>query len=199
MEPVDNQTVEKSIMSTLTATRTRQLDEVEFRNTFVDELRGEVAPDKRPRQVPGYCYSRVEPTPVRDPHLLAWSDELAEYLGLEKPDERGPAVNALAGNLVTPSMKPFAARYAGHQFGSWAGQLGDGRAISLGEVEARDGTYWEIQLKGAGPTPYSRRADGRAVLRSSLREFLCSEAMYYLGVPTTRALSLVGTDRKSVV
>jgi uncharacterized protein YdiU (UPF0061 family) len=90
-------------------------------------------------------------------------------------------------------MKPFAARYGGHQFGSWAGQLGDGRAISLGEVEARDGSYWEIQLKGAGPTPYSRRADGRAVLRSSLREFLCSEAMHYLGVPTTRALSLVGT------
>jgi serine/tyrosine/threonine adenylyltransferase len=90
-------------------------------------------------------------------------------------------------------MKPFAARYAGHQFGSWAGQLGDGRAISLGEIEARDGSWWEIQLKGAGRTPYSRRGDGRAVLRSSLREFLCSEAMHGLGVPTTRALSLVGT------
>jgi uncharacterized protein YdiU (UPF0061 family) len=88
-------------------------------------------------------------------------------------------------------MKPFAARYGGHQFGSWAGQLGDGRAISLGEVEATDGSSWEIQLKGAGPTPYSRRADGRAVLRSSLREFLCSESMHFLGVPTTRALSLV--------
>ena len=94
---------------------------------------------------------------------------------------------------MTASMKPFAARYGGHQFGSWAGQLGDGRAISLGEIEAVDGSCWEIQLKGAGPTPYSRRADGRAVLRSSLREFLCSEAMHYLGVPTTRALSLVGT------
>ena len=170
-----------------------RLDQVSFENPFVDELRGEVAPDKEPRQVPGVCYSQVEPTPVPDPHLLAWSDELGDYLGLEKPEVRGPAVAALAGNLVTPSMKPFAARYGGHQFGNWAGQLGDGRAISLGQVRARDGSPWEIQLKGAGPTPYSRRADGRAVLRSSLREFLCSEAMYYLGVPTTRALSLVAT------
>lgn len=94
---------------------------------------------------------------------------------------------------MTPAMKPFAARYGGHQFGNWAGQLGDGRAISLGEVQAGDGSFWEIQLKGAGPTPYSRRADGRAVLRSSVREFLCSEAMHHLGVPTTRALSLVVT------
>jgi uncharacterized protein YdiU (UPF0061 family) len=159
----------------------------------VEELPGEASGDRRPRQVPGYCYSRVEPTPVRDPHLLAWSEELGAYLGLEKPEERGAAVDVLAGNAVAPGMKPFAARYGGHQFGHWAGQLGDGRAISLGEVEAVDGSSWEIQLKGAGPTPYSRRADGRAVLRSSLREFLCSEAMHHLGVPTTRALSLVGT------
>ncbi|ALW86013.1 hypothetical protein AUC43_13495 [Hymenobacter sedentarius] len=171
----------------------QQLHEAEFSNTLVDELHGETAPDNRPRQVPGYTYSRVEPTPVRDPHLLAWSDDLGDYLGLARPAERGPTVDALAGNLVTDSMKPFAARYAGHQFGNWAGQLGDGRAISLGELEATDGSTWEIQLKGAGPTPYSRRADGRAVLRSSLREFVCSEAMHYLGVPTTRALSLVGT------
>ena len=90
-------------------------------------------------------------------------------------------------------MKPYAARYGGHQFGHWAGQLGDGRAITLGEVIATDGTRQELQLKGAGRTPYSRTADGRAVLRSSLREFVCSEAMYFLGVPTTRALSLVAT------
>ncbi len=170
-----------------------QIDQAQFHNSFVEELRGEVAPDKRPRQVPGVCYSRIEPTPVSDPHLLAWSDDLAAQLGLEKPTERGAAVDVLAGNRVTPSMKPFAARYGGHQFGNWAGQLGDGRAISLGQIEARDGSSWEIQLKGAGPTPYSRRADGRAVLRSSLREFLCSEAMHHLGVPTTRALSLVET------
>jgi len=89
-------------------------------------------------------------------------------------------------------MRPYAARYGGHQFGHWAGQLGDGRAITLGELTPH-GERWELQLKGAGPTPYSRTADGRAVLRSSVREFLCSEAMYFLGVPTTRALSLVAT------
>jgi len=169
------------------------LDQTPFENTFVDELRGEVSGNRGSRQVPGYHYSRVAPTPVTDPHLLAWSDELGAFLGLERPPERGPAVDALAGNLVTGSMKPFAARYGGHQFGNWAGQLGDGRAIALGQVAATDGSRWEIQLKGAGPTPYSRRGDGRAVLRSSLREFLCSEAMHHLGVPTTRALSLVGT------
>ncbi|GAB2943912.1 YdiU family protein [Hymenobacter coalescens] len=169
------------------------IDQVPFQNSFVDELRGEASGDRQPRQVPGYAYSRVTPTPVRDPHLLAWSDELAAQLGLSRPPTRGAAVEVLAGNLVTPTMKPFAARYGGHQFGNWAGQLGDGRAISLGEVVDVEGRPWEIQLKGAGPTPYSRRADGRAVLRSSLREFLCSEAMHALGVPTTRALSLVGT------
>src|SRR5690606_11591809 len=83
--------------------------------------------------------------------------------------------------------------YAGHQFGNWAGQLGDGRAITLGEWENPNGNIWELQLKGAGPTAYSRRADGRAVLRSSVREYLMSEAMHYLGIPTTRALALVTT------
>ncbi len=175
-----------------------QIDQATFKNSFVDELQGEHDAVNRPRQVPGVCYSIVGPTPVPDPHLLAWSDEMADLLGLDRPDERGPAVDLLAGNLVTPSMKPFAARYGGHQFGSWAGQLGDGRAISLGELTARDGKTWEIQLKGAGRTPYSRQGDGRAVLRSSLREFLCSEAMHHLGVPTTRALSLVGTGASVV-
>jgi uncharacterized protein YdiU (UPF0061 family) len=173
--------------------KVRALHEVEFSNSFADELAGEDTGSNRSRQAPGYCYSRVSPTPVSDPRLLAWSKELGDYLGLEPPPERGPAVDALSGNLVTASMKPFAARYGGHQFGGWAGQLGDGRALSLGEVEALDGSRWEIQLKGAGQTPYSRRGDGRAVLRSSLREFLCSEAMHWLGVPTTRALSLVAT------
>ena len=95
-------------------------------------------------------------------------------------------------------MRPYAARYGGHQFGQWADQLGDGRAITLGEVRAPDGQSWELQLKGAGRTPYSRHADGRAVLRSSVREFLCSEAMHFLGVPTTRALSLVATGEPVV-
>jgi uncharacterized protein YdiU (UPF0061 family) len=95
-------------------------------------------------------------------------------------------------------MQPYAARYGGHQFGSWAGQLGDGRAIALGETLGVDGNRYELQLKGAGRTPYSRTADGRAVLRSSVREFMCSEAMHHLGVPTTRALSLVGTGERIV-
>jgi len=172
---------------------TLPLDQLHFHNSFVDELRGEVAPDTLPRQVTGYCYSLVTPTPVRAPRLLAWADALGDYLGVARPTAQGAAVELLAGNRVAATMKPFAARYGGHQFGNWAGQLGDGRAISLGELTARDGTTWEVQLKGAGPTPYSRRADGRAVLRSSVREFLCSEAMHALGVPTTRALSLVGT------
>lgn len=171
----------------------RAIHETEFTNSYVQELPGEASGDKRPRQVPGVSYSRVEPTPVRAPRLLAWSQEMGDYLDLAWPAEQGPEVEVLAGNRLAPGMQPFAARYGGHQFGSWAGQLGDGRAISLGEVEAVDGTRWEIQLKGAGVTPYSRRGDGRAVLRSSLREFLCSEAMHWLGVPTTRALSLVAT------
>jgi uncharacterized protein YdiU (UPF0061 family) len=121
---------------------------------------------------------------------------LAEQLGLARPS--GAALDALAGNRVLPGMEPYAARYGGHQFGHWAGQLGDGRAITLGELVARDGTRQELQLKGAGETPYSRTADGRAVLRSSLREYLCSEAMHFLGVPTTRALSLVGTGEQVI-
>jgi uncharacterized protein YdiU (UPF0061 family) len=175
-----------------------QLDQATFENPFVDELRGEASGTKGSRQVPGYCYSRVTPTPVREPDLLAWSEELGAYLGLARPSARGAATALLAGNILLPGLKPFAARYGGHQFGNWAGQLGDGRAISLGQVAATDGTRQEIQLKGAGPTPYSRRADGRAVLRSSVREFLCSEAMYHLGVPTTRALSLVATGDEVV-
>lgn len=113
-------------------------------------------------------------------------------LGAARPAVTGAAVNVLAGNLVPEGMRPFAACYGGHQFGTWAGQLGDGRAMGLGDVEGPGGRL-ELQLKGAGPTAYSRRADGRAVLRSSIREFICSEAMFHLGVPTTRALALVAT------
>ena len=99
---------------------------------------------------------------------------------------------------MLPDMDPHAACYGGHQFGNWAGQLGDGRAINLGEIVNGQGERWVLQLKGAGPTPYSRTADGLAVLRSSVREFLCSEAMHHLGVPTTRALSLVTTGEDVV-
>jgi uncharacterized protein YdiU (UPF0061 family) len=115
-------------------------------------------------------------------------------LGIARPASAvSPAVEVLAGNRILPCMQPYAARYGGHQFGHWAGQLGDGRAITLGELISPNDKRYELQLKGAGKTPYSRTADGRAVLRSSVREFLCSEAMHSLGVPTTRALSLVAT------
>ncbi|RYD58569.1 MAG: YdiU family protein [Sphingobacteriales bacterium] len=162
-----------------------------FNNEFTVHFDGDRSGNSTPRQTPGVLYSLVSPTPVKAPRLLAWSDDLATQLGIAQPGEND--VSVLAGNLVTPSMQPYAACYAGHQFGHWAGQLGDGRAITLGEWPAPDGKSWELQLKGPGLTPYSRRADGRAVLRSSLREYVLSEAMHYLGVPTTRALSLVGT------
>jgi serine/tyrosine/threonine adenylyltransferase len=164
----------------------------EYKNEFVNNFPGDETGDLRPRQTPGVLYSQAQPTPVREPKLLAWSDELARELGIQKPSDEKD-ITILSGNLVTPTMQPYAACYAGHQFGNWAGQLGDGRALTLGEWEAPNGQTWELQLKGAGPTPYSRRADGRAVLRSSVREFLMSESMFYLGVPTTRALSLVTT------
>jgi uncharacterized protein YdiU (UPF0061 family) len=167
-----------------------------FRNTFVAEMPADPVAANARRQVPNASYTRVAPTPVAAPRLLAWSDALGEALGLARPSPA--AVEALAGNRVFPGMEPYAARYGGHQFGVWARQLGDGRAITLGEMVARDGSRQELQLKGAGPTPYSRTADGRAVLRSSLREFLCSEAMHFLGVPTTRALSLVGTGEQVI-
>jgi uncharacterized protein YdiU (UPF0061 family) len=129
---------------------------------------------------------------VQAPGLIGWSEELAADLGIQKPATQ-EEINVLGGNALAAGMKPYAACYGGHQFGHWAGQLGDGRAITLGEWIAPDGSTRELQLKGAGMTPYSRRADGRAVLRSSVREYLMSEAMYHLGVPTTRALSLVTT------
>ncbi len=122
--------------------------------------------------------------------MLHVSPEMLNELGLSKKDADSDAfLKAFTGNEVLPETFPYAMCYGGHQFGNWAGQLGDGRAINLAEVE-HEGKSWALQLKGAGETPYSRTADGLAVLRSSIREYLCSEAMYHLGVPTTRALSL---------
>ena len=172
------------------------MGDLAFENTFVRDLPADPVTDNVPRQVSGASYTRVAPTPVRAPRLLAWSADLGERLGLARPD--AGMVEVLAGNRVLSGMQPYAARYGGHQFGHWAGQLGDGRAITLGELIATDGSRQELQLKGAGRTPYSRTADGRAVLRSSLREFVCSEAMHHLGVPTTRALSLVATGEPVV-
>jgi len=173
------------------------LQALAFDNAFVRELPADPEPANHRRQVTGACYSRVMPTPVRAPTLIAHAAEVAELLGLDPAACTGDDfVQVFAGNRLLPGMDPFAMCYGGHQFGNWAGQLGDGRAINLGEVRGRDGGRWTLQLKGAGPTPYSRMADGLAVLRSSVREFLCSEAMHHLGVPTTRALSLVGTGEQ---
>ncbi|MDH3623405.1 MAG: YdiU family protein [Myxococcales bacterium] len=170
-----------------------------FDNSFVRELPADPDATNRRRQVHNACYSYVAPTPVTAPRLIAYSREVADLCDLEVDDVgMHELAEVFAGNKAWPGMDAYAACYGGHQFGAWAGQLGDGRAIGLGEVVNRRGERWELQLKGAGPTPYSRTADGRAVLRSSIREFLCSEAMHHLGVPTTRALSLVTTGEQVV-
>lgn len=150
-----------------------------------------------PRQVYNACYSFVTPKKISNPSIVCVSLDTAKSLGISSADQRTDNFkNIFSGNQVAKNSKPYAMCYGGHQFGHWAGQLGDGRAINLGEVVDCFGINQTLQLKGAGLTPYSRTADGLAVLRSSVREFLCSEAMYYLGVPTTRALSLILTGDK---
>ena len=156
-------------------------------------------------------FTRVDPAPLADPYPVAVSESACRLIGVEPQSLRNAAaVAALAGNALLPHSRPLAAVYAGHQFGVWAGRLGDGRALTLGDTAGyRHGEFqplagsdgqlleferWELQLKGAGKTPYSRMGDGRAVLRSSIREFLCSEAMAALGIPTTRAPAVVGSD-----
>jgi uncharacterized protein YdiU (UPF0061 family) len=177
-----------------TTTDATTIPNLTFDNRFVRELPGDPDASNRRRQVLHAAWSAVTPTPVSGPQLLAHAPDVAALVGLDDAFVRTPAfAQTFGGNTLLPGMQPYAACYGGHQFGNWAGQLGDGRAITLGEVRNARGERWELQLKGAGPTPYSRTADGRAVLRSSIREFLCSEAMHHLGVPTTRALSLVST------
>ncbi len=168
-----------------------------FDNRFVRELPGDPLGSNERRQVLGAAWSTVHPTAVAAPQLLAHAAEVVALLGLSAEAPATPEFAAVfGGNALLEGMQPYAACYGGHQFGQWAGQLGDGRAITLGEALNARGERWELQLKGAGPTPYSRTADGRAVLRSSIREFLCSEAMHHLGVPTTRALSVVTTGEQ---
>jgi uncharacterized protein YdiU (UPF0061 family) len=170
-----------------------------FDNRFVSKLPADIETENYRRQVYESCYSFVEPKKVIAPELVAYSKEMAEELGLSEADCRTDEfAQVFVGNKLLEEMQPFAQCYGGHQFGNWAGQLGDGRAINLGEVKARNGNHYTLQLKGAGPTPYSRNADGLAVLRSSVREFLCSEAMYHLGVPTTRALSIIKTGENVI-
>ena len=170
-----------------------------FDNQFVQQLPADSIVDNYPRQVQGACYSWVKPKKMASPSLVSYSKEAAQLLDLTKEDcESERFTQIFAGNEQLDGMATYSTSYGGHQFGHWAGQLGDGRAINLGEIVNKKGDRWALQLKGAGPTPYSRTADGLAVLRSSVREFLCSEAMYHLGVPTTRALSLLSTGEEVV-
>ncbi len=146
-------------------------------------------------RLPGTFYTRLPPTPLPEPYFVAASPAAASLIGLAPDSLRLPsAVLPLAGSALFDGADPLAAVYAGHQFGVYVPQLGDGRALLLGAVRGADGQLWELQLKGSGRTPYSRMGDGRAVLRSSIREFLCSEAMHALGIPTTRALAITGSD-----
>ena len=159
-------------------------------DTFTASLPADPVLSNTRRQVEKACFSYVVPKKTNKPELLHVSLDMIKALGLEAQDAKQDVFfNTLTGQTVYPNTTPYAMCYGGHQFGNWAGQLGDGRAINLFEVQ-HNNKLWAVQLKGAGETPYSRTADGLAVLRSSVREYLCSEAMYYLGVPTTRALSL---------
>jgi uncharacterized protein YdiU (UPF0061 family) len=161
----------------------RRLDDLPFSHSFAD--------------LPAAFYTRLQPTPLPAPYLVCASEAAAALIGLDPAElTTQDFIETFAGNRVLSNSQPLAAVYSGHQFGVWAGQLGDGRAILLGEVDApgtQTGTI-ELQLKGAGLTPYSRMGDGRAVLRSSIREYLCSEAMHALGIPTSRALCVIGSD-----
>uniref|UniRef100_A0A8D0G6N1 Selenoprotein O n=1 Tax=Sphenodon punctatus TaxID=8508 RepID=A0A8D0G6N1_SPHPU len=183
------------------------LGSLRFDNRALRALPLDPCGENVPRPVPDACFSRTRPSPVANPRLVAMSLPALALLGLEPPPLRAPreeeqleAEVALyfSGNRPLPGAEPAAHCYCGHQFGSFAGQLGDGAAVYLGEVLNPSGERWEIQLKGAGLTPFSRQADGRKVLRSSIREFLCSEAMFHLGIPTTRAGTCVTSDSEVI-
>ncbi len=161
----------------------KTLEQLQFSNSFA--------------QLPEDFYQRLAPTPLEQSHLIAFNPQAADLLDLpSKQAQRPEFVRYFAGHQPLPGSAPLAMLYAGHQFGHFVPQLGDGRAILLGEVTNRKGERWELQLKGAGITPYSRRGDGRAVLRSTVREYLCSEAMHGLGIPTTRALCMTGSEEE---
>ncbi|AWK06005.1 YdiU family protein [Flavobacterium crocinum] len=164
---------------------------LKINNRFTAELPADPELTNEIRQVKNTLFSYVNPTKPSNPELIHASEEVAELVGISKEEiQSDEFLNVFSGKDILPETQPYAMCYAGHQFGNWAGQLGDGRAINLTEVENKN-QFYTLQLKGAGKTPYSRTADGLAVLRSSIREYLCAEAMHYLGVPTTRSLSLI--------
>jgi serine/tyrosine/threonine adenylyltransferase len=161
----------------------QKLDQLNFENTFA--------------RLPESFHSRLNPTPLPAPYLVSFNANAAPLIDLDSDEmSRADFAEHFTGNRLLPGAEPLSMLYAGHQFGRFVPQLGDGRAILLGEIRNRAGELWDVQLKGAGITPYSRSADGRAVLRSSIREYLGSEAMHGLGIPTSRALCIVGSDEE---
>jgi hypothetical protein len=162
----------------------RQLETLSFDNTYA--------------RLPQAFYAKLNPTPFTSgPYLISFNPGAAELIDLNPEEAKRPEFAALFGGaMLAPGMDPLAMLYSGHQFGVYVPQLGDGRAILLGEATNARGERWDLHLKGAGMTPFSRDGDGRAVVRSTIREYLCSEAMHALGIPTTRALCIVGSDDK---
>ncbi|MCA1556510.1 MAG: YdiU family protein [Acidobacteria bacterium] len=159
----------------------RKLEELQFDNTYA--------------RLPPAFYSAVSPTPLPDPYLVSFNPAATQLIDLDTREaERPEFVEYFSGQRTLPGAEPMAMLYAGHQFGSYVPQLGDGRAILLGEVKNARGEKWDLHLKGAGPTAYSRGFDGRAVLRSTIREYLCGEAIHALGIPSSRALCIIGSD-----
>ncbi|GIY87104.1 protein adenylyltransferase SelO, mitochondrial [Caerostris darwini] len=176
-----------------------KLNSLQFDNLALRRLPVDPIERNYVRTVNGACFSRVMPTPVTNPKLVAYSLSALSLLDLPEDElQMQELVEYFSGNKILPGSEPAAHCYCGHQFGYFSGQLGDGAAIYLGEVINSKNERWEIQLKGAGLTPYSRTADGRKVLRSSIREFLCSEAMHFLGLPTTRAGTCITSDSKVI-
>ena len=165
-----------------------KFSQIELQSSFSKELPVDPNPQNFSRQVKNTCLSFVNSKLPIKPELVHLSYQLLKELDLEV-DDKDELIQMLSGAKSFKGFNSYAMCYGGHQFGNWAGQLGDGRAINIAEVNIKE-TNWKFQLKGSGPTPYSRNSDGLAVLRSSIREYLCSEAMFHLGVPTTRALSL---------
>ena len=157
-----------------------RLEELQFDNTYA--------------RLPEAFYARVEPTPLPNPVLVSFNPDAAALLDLDPDEAKRPEfAGVFGGQFLIPGSEPVAMLYSGHQFGIYAGQLGDGRAILLGEVRNGRREKWDLHLKGAGQTPFSRDGDGRAVLRSTIREYLCGEAMHGLGIPTTRSLAVIAT------
>lgn len=167
------------------------MNSFQLNDDFTTALPGDAEASNYPREVYRSIWSKTQPVAAAAPTLASHIEELTSPLGIDVSDPE--AARLFTGSSVTKSTTPYALRYGGHQFGSWAGQLGDGRAIALGEVNDINGQHWTLQLKGAGPTPYSRQGDGYAVLRSSIREYMCAEAIHHLGIPTTRSVTLCTT------